>query len=154
MTRSMREIAVGFLKLGATAYGPAALGLMHAEFQERRQWLTKPEFVEGLALGQGQAQAVQLPMGEVLQTAAHPLRCGHGTALRQITLLTQDDRPASSGQVAGSGHPLQPTTHNQHIAPCVDARLGGCCRCGVHGHVCMLGAVVRRHEAGWTQCGA
>jgi chromate transporter len=45
-----REIAVGFLKIGVTAYGgPAILGVMQAEFQERRQWLTKPQFVEGLA---------------------------------------------------------------------------------------------------------
>ena len=46
----MREILAAFLKVGATAYGgPAILGVMQAEFQERRQWLTKPEFVEGLA---------------------------------------------------------------------------------------------------------
>jgi chromate transporter len=46
-----REIAGGFLKVGATAYGgPAIMGVMQAEFQERRQWVTKPAFVEGLAL--------------------------------------------------------------------------------------------------------
>ena len=46
----MREILVAFLKIGATAYGgPAIQGVMQAEFQERRQWLTKSEFVEGLA---------------------------------------------------------------------------------------------------------
>jgi chromate transporter len=45
----MQDIVIGFLKLGATAYGPAAIGVMQAEFQERRQWLTKPQFVEGLA---------------------------------------------------------------------------------------------------------
>ena len=33
--RHWREIASGFLKLGATAYGgPAIMGLMQAEFQE------------------------------------------------------------------------------------------------------------------------
>lgn len=46
----MRDIVTGFLKLGATAYGPAVAGVMQAEFQQRRQWLTKPQFVEGLAL--------------------------------------------------------------------------------------------------------
>lgn len=46
----MREILVAFLKIGATAYGgPAIQGVMQAEFQERRQWITKPQFVEGLA---------------------------------------------------------------------------------------------------------
>jgi len=46
----MREIVTSFLKIGVTAYGgPAILGVMPAEFPERRQWLTKPQFVEGLA---------------------------------------------------------------------------------------------------------
>jgi chromate transporter len=46
-----REIAAGFLKVGATAYGgPAIMGVMQAEFQEKRQWLSKPHFLEGLAL--------------------------------------------------------------------------------------------------------
>ena len=46
-----REIAGAFLKVGATAYGgPAIMGVMQAEFQERRQWVTKPTFLEGLAL--------------------------------------------------------------------------------------------------------
>jgi chromate transporter len=46
-----KEIALGFLKIGATAYGgPAIMGVMQAEFQERRQWTTKPRFLEGLAL--------------------------------------------------------------------------------------------------------
>src|SRR5688572_14056540 len=47
----MREILTSFLRIGATAYGgPAIMGLMQAEFQERRQWLTKPQFLEGLSL--------------------------------------------------------------------------------------------------------
>ena len=47
----MREIALAFLKLGATAYGgPAMMGVMQAEFQERRQWLTKARFLEGMGL--------------------------------------------------------------------------------------------------------
>jgi chromate transporter len=46
-----KEIASGFLKLGSTAYGgPAIMGLMQAEFQEKRQWLPKARFVEGLSL--------------------------------------------------------------------------------------------------------
>src|SRR5262245_17160944 len=47
---SMRDILTSFLKIGLTAYGgPAIMGVMQAEFQERRQWLTKPQFVEALA---------------------------------------------------------------------------------------------------------
>src|SRR5437867_1130037 len=46
-----KEIAVGFLKVGATAYGgPAIMGVMQAEFQEKRQWVSKPRFLEGMAL--------------------------------------------------------------------------------------------------------
>src|SRR5215467_14584688 len=49
--RHWREIVAGFLKLGATAYGgPAIMGLMQAEFQEKRQWLPRARFVEGLSL--------------------------------------------------------------------------------------------------------
>src|SRR5712692_11385285 len=49
--RHWREIASGFLKLGATAYGgPAVMGLMQAEFQEKRQWVPKERFLEGLSL--------------------------------------------------------------------------------------------------------
>jgi len=46
-----KEIASGFLKVGATAYGgPAIMGIMQAEFQERRQWTSQPRFLEGMAL--------------------------------------------------------------------------------------------------------
>ena len=46
-----KEIATTFLKIGATAYGgPAITGVMQAEIQERRQWTSKPRFLEGLAL--------------------------------------------------------------------------------------------------------
>ena len=46
-----KEIASSFLKVGATAYGgPAIMGVMQVEFQGKRQWLTKPRFLEGLEL--------------------------------------------------------------------------------------------------------
>ena len=46
-----REIASVFLKIGATAYGgPAIMGIMQAELQERRQWISKERFVEGLSV--------------------------------------------------------------------------------------------------------
>ncbi|SEE55200.1 chromate transporter [Rhizobiales bacterium GAS191] len=58
----LAEIARVFLKIGAMSYGgPAIMGTMQAEIQERREWLSKREFVDGLALvnmlpGPGAAQ--------------------------------------------------------------------------------------------------
>jgi chromate transporter len=59
---SLGEIARVFLKIGAMSYGgPAIMGIMQTEIQEKRQWIAKQEFVEGLALvnmlpGPGAAQ--------------------------------------------------------------------------------------------------
>ena len=45
-----REIIGVFLKLGAMSYGgPAIMGLMQSEVQQKRAWLSKDNFVEGLA---------------------------------------------------------------------------------------------------------
>jgi chromate transporter len=45
------EIARVFLKIGAMSYGgPAIMGIMQTEIQEKRRWIEKREFVEGLAL--------------------------------------------------------------------------------------------------------
>ncbi len=46
-----REIATTLLQLGATSYGgPAIMGVMQAELQERRKWVSKEHFLEGLAV--------------------------------------------------------------------------------------------------------
>lgn len=46
-----REIVSTFLTLGATSYGgPAIMGIMQAELQQKRQWVSKERFVEGLSL--------------------------------------------------------------------------------------------------------
>src|SRR5438067_3107199 len=46
-----KEIATTLLKLGATSYGgPAIMGVMQAELQERRKWVSKARFLEGLAV--------------------------------------------------------------------------------------------------------
>ena len=51
LARNWRGIAFAFLKLGLTAYGgPAIMGIMQAELQERRQWLSKARFIDGLSL--------------------------------------------------------------------------------------------------------
>jgi chromate transporter len=45
------EIAGTFLKLGALSYGgPAILGIMQTEIQEKRGWMSSERFLEGLAL--------------------------------------------------------------------------------------------------------
>jgi chromate transporter len=47
----LSEIARVFLRIGAMSYGgPAIIGIMQAEIQEKRQWIGKPQFVEGLSL--------------------------------------------------------------------------------------------------------
>src|SRR5262245_21331994 len=49
--RDWRDIAGSLFKLGATSYGgPAIMGIMQAELQERRRWVSKERFVEGLAV--------------------------------------------------------------------------------------------------------
>ena len=51
MTRRRWEVVATFLKIGALGYGPAAIwGLIQAEVQERRAWLTKERYLEGVAL--------------------------------------------------------------------------------------------------------
>ena len=45
------EVVGAFLKIGALGFGPAAIwGLIQAEVQERRGWLSKERFLEGMAL--------------------------------------------------------------------------------------------------------
>jgi len=45
------DIAAPLLRIGATAYGgPAIMGIMQAELQEKRGWVSKERFVEGLSL--------------------------------------------------------------------------------------------------------
>src|SRR5215813_6708195 len=49
--KNWKEIVSGFLKLGATAYGgPAIYGIIQSELQEKRQWVSKERFVEGVSL--------------------------------------------------------------------------------------------------------
>ena len=46
-----KDVAATLLKLGATSYGgPAIMGVMQAELQERRKWVTKERFLEGLTV--------------------------------------------------------------------------------------------------------
>src|SRR2546425_9197541 len=63
--RNWKDIASAFLRLGATPYGgPAILGIMQAELQEKRQWVSRERFIDGLALG-------QFTPGPVLMVAAY-----------------------------------------------------------------------------------
>src|SRR5262245_19065516 len=50
-TIGLPEIARTFLKIGAVSFGgPAIMGIMQAEIQEKRQWLGKQRFAEGLSV--------------------------------------------------------------------------------------------------------
>jgi chromate transporter len=52
-TTRLLEVAGVFLKIGTVGFGaPAIWGLIQAEVQERRAWLTKERYLEGLALVQ------------------------------------------------------------------------------------------------------
>ena len=51
LTENWTDIAAQLLKIGATAYGgPAIMGVMQAELQEKRHWVSRERFVEGLSL--------------------------------------------------------------------------------------------------------
>jgi chromate transporter len=46
-----RNIATTFFKLGVASYGgPAIMGIMQTELQEKRQWVSRDRFLEGLSL--------------------------------------------------------------------------------------------------------
>src|SRR2546425_9739229 len=46
-----KDIATTLFRLGATSYGgPAIMGFLQSELQQRRQWVSKERFVEGLAV--------------------------------------------------------------------------------------------------------
>jgi chromate transporter len=49
--QTWRNIATTFLRLGVTSYGgPAIMGIMQSELQEKRQWVSRDRFLEGLSL--------------------------------------------------------------------------------------------------------
>ena len=47
---SLLEIALVFLKVGLTAFGAATIGVMQMEVQEKRGWLSRERYLEGLSL--------------------------------------------------------------------------------------------------------
>jgi chromate transporter len=48
--RPWRDVAATFLRLGVTSYGgPAIMGIMQAELQEKRAWVSRERFLEGLS---------------------------------------------------------------------------------------------------------
>src|SRR5215475_15421977 len=51
LEKNWQDIVRAFLKLGATAYGgPAIYGIIQSDLQEKRQWVSKERFVEGISL--------------------------------------------------------------------------------------------------------
>jgi chromate transporter len=67
LTEYWTDITTQLLKIGATAYGgPAIMGVMQVELQEKRHWVSKERFMEGLSLvnmlpGATAAQLTHLP---------------------------------------------------------------------------------------------
>jgi chromate transporter len=63
LSRRRLEVFTLFLRIGAFGFGLAAIwGLIQTEVQERRKWLTKERFVEGLAVVQALPGATALMM--------------------------------------------------------------------------------------------
>jgi chromate transporter len=63
ISRRRLEVLGVFLKIGALGFGVAAIwGLIQAEVQERRRWLSKERFLEGMALVQALPGATALQM--------------------------------------------------------------------------------------------
>ncbi|HEV8439968.1 MAG TPA: chromate efflux transporter [Methylomirabilota bacterium] len=51
LARHWKDIASSLFRLGATSYGgPAIMGVMQAELEEKRLWVSRDRFVEGLSL--------------------------------------------------------------------------------------------------------
>src|ERR1051325_10972581 len=47
----MNDVAPTLFRLGATSYGgPAIMGSLQVELQQRRKWVSKERFLEGLAV--------------------------------------------------------------------------------------------------------
>jgi len=50
-SEGLKEVAASLVRLGATSYGgPAIMGIMQAELQEKRKWVSKERFLEGLSV--------------------------------------------------------------------------------------------------------
>jgi chromate transporter len=64
LVEKWKDIARSFLKLGATSYGgPAMMGIMQAELQQKRQWVSKERFVEGLSVANMMPGATVVQLG-------------------------------------------------------------------------------------------
>src|SRR2546426_5241679 len=80
-----KDIATTLFRLGATSYGgPPIMGFMQAELQERRKWVSKERFLEGLAVANIVPGAAATQLGILLAYA----RGGwSGRLLRRTALL-------------------------------------------------------------------
>ncbi len=51
LAKHWKNIVAVFLRLGATAYGgPAIMGILQAELEQKRRWVSRDRFLEGLSL--------------------------------------------------------------------------------------------------------
>jgi chromate transporter len=71
LTGGWRDIASSLFGLGATSYGgPAIMGIMQAELQEKRKWVSKERFLEGLSVANMLPGATATQLGIFLGTRA------------------------------------------------------------------------------------
>ena len=84
------EVFSVFLKIGALGFGVAAIwGLIQAEAQEKRKWLSKERFVEGLAL----VQAL-VPYASAVATEKWEDRKDGSTVIHQQIYVERDSQKA------------------------------------------------------------
>ena len=88
-TSDAKEIATSLLKLGATSYGgPAIMGIMQAELQEKRKWVSKERFLEGLSVANMLPGATATP-GVDVSTPAGRFWCSSRSG--QLRAARSDD---------------------------------------------------------------
>jgi len=95
-----REIAGAFFKLGTLSYGgPAIMGLMQTEIQERRGWLSKERFVEGLALVNMLPGAGATQLADAAERDPGPHHRGGGAGhARRVALVARESLRADGGR--------------------------------------------------------
>ena len=73
------------------------------------------EPVQHAAFAQRLAHQGELPVLQVAEPAMNQFGAGTGGMRGQVVLLAQAHRPAAPGRIAGNGHSVDPTAHDQDI---------------------------------------
>src|SRR5215468_10591467 len=65
--KDLKEVASSLVRLGATSYGgPATMGIMQAELQEKRKWVTKERFIERTSVANLMTGATATELGIIV----------------------------------------------------------------------------------------